>query len=77
MSPVTWPATSPRRGVIGEEAIVDPTRHPDVGRRAIFRGELVRASLLCQSIPPPSADLVALAGEVTDRTKDARAWGAT
>jgi hypothetical protein len=27
---VTWPATSARRGVIGEEAIVDPTRHPDV-----------------------------------------------
>lgn len=69
---VTWPATSPRRGVIGEEAIVDPTRHPDVGRRAIFRGVLVRASLLCQTIPPPSAELVALAGEVTDRTKDAR-----
>jgi hypothetical protein len=69
---VTWPATSPRRGVIGEEAIVDPTRHPDVSRRAIFRGVLVRSSLLCQTIPPPSADLVALAGEVTDRTKDAR-----
>jgi hypothetical protein len=72
---VTWPATSPRRGVIGEEAIVDPTRHPDVGRRAIFRGLLVRSSLLCQSIPPPSAELVALAGEVTDRTKDARCMG--
>ena len=69
---VTWPATSPRRGVIGEEAIVDPTRHPDVSRRAIFRGLLVRSSLLCQTIPPPSAELVALAGEVMDRTKDAR-----
>ena len=72
---VTWPATSPRRGVIGEEAIVDPTRHPDVGRRAIFRGLLVRSSLLCQTVPPPSAELVALAGEVTDRTKDARCSG--
>jgi len=72
---VTWPATSPRRGVIGEEAIVDPTRHPDVSRRAIFRGLLVRSSLLCQAIPPPSAELVALAGEVTDRTKDARCMG--
>jgi len=69
---VTWPATSPRRRVIGEQAIVDPTRHPDVSRRAIFRGLLVRSSLLCQTIPPPSAELVALAGEVTDRTKDAR-----
>ena len=72
---VTWPATSPRRGVIGEEAIVDPTRHPDVSRRAIFRGLLVRSSLLCQTVPPPSAELVALAGEVTDRTKDARCMG--
>jgi hypothetical protein len=69
---VTWPATSPRRGVVGEEAIIDPTRHPDVSRRAIFRGRLVRSSLLCQEIPPPSAELVALAGEVTDRTKDGR-----
>jgi hypothetical protein len=75
VAPVTWPATSPRRGVIGEEAIVDPTRHPDVGRRAIFRGVLVRSSLLCQTIPPPSAELVALAGEVTDRTQDARCQG--
>jgi hypothetical protein len=33
---------------------------------------LVRSSLLCQPIPAPSAELVALAGEVTDRTKDAR-----
>jgi hypothetical protein len=72
---VIWPATSPRRGIIGEEAIVDPTRHPDVGRRAIFRGRLVRSSLLCQEIPPPSAELVALAGEVTDRTTDARCMG--
>jgi len=72
---VTWPASSPRRGVVGEEAIVDPTRHPDVGRRAIFRGRLVRASLLCQTIPPPNAELVALAGEVTDRTTDARCAG--
>jgi hypothetical protein len=75
LAAVTWPATSPRRGVIGEEAIVDPTRHPDVSRRAIFRGLLVRSSLLCQTIPPPSAELVALAGEVTDRTKDARCMG--
>jgi uncharacterized protein DUF1592/uncharacterized protein DUF1588/uncharacterized protein DUF1587 len=72
---VTWPATSPRRGVIGEEAIVDPTRHPDVSRRAIFRGLLVRSSLLCQTVPPPNAELVALAGEVTDRTNDARCKG--
>jgi hypothetical protein len=72
---VTWPATSPRRGIIGEEAIMDPTRHPDRGRRAIFRGVLVRSSLLCQPIPPPSAELVALAGEVGDRTTDARCSG--
>ncbi len=75
VAPVTWPAASPRRGVIGEEAIVDPTRHPDVSRRAIFRGLLVRSSLLCDRIPPPSAELVAMAGEVADRTKDSRCSG--
>jgi hypothetical protein len=75
VAPVTWPATSPRRGVIGEEAIMDPTRHPDRSRRAIFRGLLVRSSLLCQTVPPPSAELVAMAGEVTDRTKDGRCSG--
>jgi Protein of unknown function (DUF1592)/Protein of unknown function (DUF1587)/Protein of unknown function (DUF1588) len=75
VAPVTWPATSSRRGIIGEEAIMDPTRHPDVGRRAIFRGLLVRSSLLCQAVPPPSAELVALAGVVTDRTTDARCSG--
>lgn len=73
--PVTWAASSPRRGVVGQEAIVDPTRHPDLSRRAIFRGALVRRSLLCQNIPAPSAELIALAGEVTDRTKDARCSG--
>jgi hypothetical protein len=36
---------------------------------------LVRSSLLCQTVPPPNAELVALAGEVTDRTKDARCMG--
>jgi hypothetical protein len=38
----------------------------------IFRGLLVRRSLLCDEIPAPDPDLVALAGEVGDRTQDAR-----
>jgi hypothetical protein len=75
VSPVTWPATSARRGVIGQETIMDPTRHPDTGRRAIFRGVLVRSSLLCQPVPPPSAENVALAGAVSDRTADNRCAG--
>jgi Protein of unknown function (DUF1592)/Protein of unknown function (DUF1588) len=70
--PVTWPAASARRGMIGEEILMDSTRHPDPTRRPIFRGHLVQSSLLCVNIPPPSPELQALAGEVTDRTTDVR-----
>jgi hypothetical protein len=69
---VAWPAESARRGVLGQDLFADATRHPDPSRRPIFRGLLVRRSLLCQTIPPPTADLVALAGEVQDRTADQR-----
>jgi hypothetical protein len=72
---VTWPADSPRRGLLGEELFADSSRHPDAGRRPIFRGKLVRTALLCDDIPPPSADLLALAGEVSDRTTDSRCRG--
>jgi hypothetical protein len=72
---VTWPADSPRRGLLGEELFADSSRHPDAGRRPIFRGKLVRSAFLCDDIPPPSADLLALAGEVQDRTTDQRCRG--
>jgi len=72
VSAVSWPSDSPRRGVLGQDLIADSTRHPDDSRRAIFRGLLVRRSLLCDVIPAPTAALVALAGEVGDRTVDAR-----
>lgn len=75
VSLVTWPDTSARRGVLGQELFADSTRHPDAGRRPIFRGKLVRTSLLCDSIPPPSADLLELDDEVGDRTVDARCAG--
>jgi hypothetical protein len=72
---ITWPAGSPRRGLLGEELFADSNRHPDAGRRPIFRGKLVRSSLLCDEIPPPDPDLLALAGEVGDRTEDQRCRG--
>lgn len=72
---VTWPADSPRRGLLGEELFAGSTRHPDVSRREIFRGLLVRRALLCDTIPAPNAELVALAGEVGDRTQDTRCRG--
>jgi hypothetical protein len=72
---VTWPADSVRRGVLGQELFADSTRHPDPGRRPIFRGKLVRTSLLCDSIPAPTADLLELDDEVGDRTVDARCAG--
>jgi hypothetical protein len=72
---VTWPDDSPRRGVLAQELFADATRHPDPGRRPIFRGKLVRTSLLCDSIPAPSADLLELDDEVGDRTVDERCAG--
>src|SRR5690606_10579398 len=55
--------------------IAASSRHPDLTRRPIFRGLLVRRALLCDEIPAPSADLVALAAEVGDRTEDPRCAG--
>jgi hypothetical protein len=69
---VEWPADSPRRGVLGQDLIADSTRHPDASRRPIFRGLLVRRSLLCQEIPAPNPEFIAMAGEVGDRTTDER-----
>jgi len=75
VSAITWPADSPRRGLLAEEIFADSTRHPDPSRRPIFRGKLVRTALLCDTIPPPDADLLALAEEVGDRTVDPRCAG--
>lgn len=72
---VTWDADSLRRGILGEELFLDATRHPDPSRRAIFRGRLIRTSFLCDDIPAPAAELLALNEEVEDRTTDARCAG--
>ena len=69
---VTFADASSRRGLLGHELFAGSTRHPDHSRREIFRGLLVRRSLLCDEIPPPDPELVALAGEVEDRTDDGR-----
>ena len=72
---VTWPDASPRRGLISQEAIADASRHPDPTRRPIFRGLMVRNSLLCETIAPPPADAVDLLDEVEDRLVDSRCAG--
>jgi hypothetical protein len=72
---VTWPAASPRRGILSQELFADATRHPDKSRRLIFRGRLVRTSLLCNPIPAPTPDLIALASEVGERTLEPRCSG--
>jgi len=69
---VSFADDSSRRGLLGHELLAGSTRHPDVSRREIFRGLLVRRSLLCDEIPAPDPELVALAGEVEDRTQDGR-----
>ena len=51
---------------------MDATRHPDPGRRPIFRGHIVRSNFLCQPIAAPPANVVCLNDEVKDRTTDSR-----
>jgi hypothetical protein len=75
VSLVTWADDTAHLGLLGQELFADATRHPDAGRRPIFRGKLVRTSLLCDSIPAPNADLLALDAEVGDRTVDERCAG--
>jgi hypothetical protein len=72
---VSWSASSPQRGLVAQDLFADATRHPDAGRRPIFRGKLVRTSLLCDTIASPSAELLALADQVSDRTVDPRCAG--
>lgn len=69
---IEWPTDSLRRGLLGQELLAGSTRHPDPGRRPIFRGLLVRRALLCDQFPLPDPELIALAGEVEDRTVDER-----
>ena len=66
--PVTW-GSSPRRGLLGQEIFMDATRNPVVDRREIYRGHVVRSHLLCQEIPSPPPDAIAMADSVPDRTK--------
>lgn len=70
--PVTWAANTIRRGILGEELFLDATRHPDPGRRPIFRGHLIRQAFLCQTVAAPPANVVDLNSEVMDRTTDSR-----
>jgi hypothetical protein len=72
---VAWPASSPQRGLVSQDLFADATRHPDAGRRPIFRGKLVRTSLLCDTIASPSAELLALSDQVADRTTHPRCAG--
>jgi len=72
---VAWPSNTARRGVIGEELFLSDTRHPDENRRPIYRGHMVRSSLLCEEIPSPPANAVDLNTEIADRTVDARCAG--
>jgi hypothetical protein len=71
---VSWEGSS-RRGLLSEELFLDATRHPIPSRRPIFRGRLVRSSLLCEPIASPPANVVDLDAEVSDRTTDVRCAG--
>lgn len=70
---VAW--SGARRGILGEELFLDTTRHPQASRRPIYRGHLVRTSLLCQPITSPPAGVVDLDADIMDRTVDARCAG--
>lgn len=73
--PVTWGASTVRRGILAEELFMDATRHPNPGRRPIFRGHMIRSNFLCQPVAAPPANVVCLDTEVKDRTTDPRCMG--
>ena len=50
------PADGPRRGLLGQASLLSMHAHP-VSSSATRRGLFVREVLLCQSIPPPPADV--------------------
>jgi hypothetical protein len=72
---VDWSARAPQRGLVSQDLFADATRHPDAGRRPIFRGKLVRTALLCDTIASPSAELLAMSDQVPDRTAHPRCAG--
>ena len=72
---VNWAANTVRRGILGEELFLDATRHPDPGRRPIFRGHLIRTSFLCEAIQAPPVGVVDLDADIMDRTVDQRCAG--
>jgi len=73
--PVTWGTNTIRRGILAEELFMNVTRHPDVGRRPIFRGHVIRSNFLCQPVAAPPPNVVCLNSEVMDRTTDMRCAG--
>ena len=55
-SRIELPAGGMRRGLLGQAAFLAPNAHP-VSSSATLRGKYVREVLLCQSLPPPPANV--------------------
>lgn len=53
---IELPANGPRRGLLGQVAILAPNAHPTASSPT-RRGAFIRERLLCQSVPPPPADV--------------------
>ena len=54
--PTTLPSDQLRMGLLGQVSILAAYAHP-VSTSATLRGKFVREVLLCQSVPPPPADV--------------------
>lgn len=69
--PLTLPSRGDRLGYLGSVSFLALHAHP-VSTSATLRGKFVREALLCQSIPPPPADLNTAIPEPSENARTMR-----
>jgi len=70
-APIELPSDSPRRGLLGQVAILALYAHP-TSSSATLRGKFVREKLLCQPIPAPPVEVNTALPEPTETAKTLR-----
>jgi len=70
-APFTFPESSPRRGLLGQVAILALYAHP-TSSSATLRGKMVREKLLCVEIPAPPVNVNTALPEPTPDAKTLR-----
>ncbi len=70
-----FPEDAQRMGVLTHASFLSSNASAERENSKIFRGKILIERLFCQHLPPPPADALEVAGEVEDRTTDARCSG--